>query len=80
VLACKYDKRTSLSEQVYEILKSSFPDHLFKTVIRANIDVVRSQIAQKNIFQYNHRSPAAKDFFELTEEIIHGEEAAKRDY
>lgn len=77
VLACKYDRRTTLSAQVYEILKSSFPDHLFKTVIRANIDVVRSQIAQKNIFQYNPRSPAARDFLELTEEIINGEEAAR---
>ncbi|HLC16406.1 MAG TPA: ParA family protein [Thermodesulfovibrionia bacterium] len=74
VLACKYDKRTSISEQVYEILKSSFPEHLFKTVIRANIDVVRSQIVQKSIFQYNPRSLAAKDYLELTEEIIHGKE------
>ena len=70
VLACKFDRRTSLSNQVYEILKNNFPDKLFNTVIRANIDMVRSQIAQQNIFKYNSRSPAAQDFFSLIEEII----------
>jgi chromosome partitioning protein len=70
VLISKFDKRTSLSHQVLEILKSSFPGQIFETVIRMNIDIVRSQIAQKNIFSYNARSMGAQDFLSLTEEII----------
>jgi chromosome partitioning protein len=72
VLISKFDKRTSLSQQVLEIIESSFPGQIFKTVIRINIDIVRSQIAQKNIFSYNARSAGAEDFLSLTEEIING--------
>ncbi|MBF0318732.1 MAG: ParA family protein [Nitrospirae bacterium] len=69
VLASKYDRRTSLSAQIYETLKQSFPDKLFKTCIHLNIDIVRAQIAQKSIFDYNKRGPAAADFNSLIEEI-----------
>lgn len=72
VLVSKFDKRTSLSQQVLEIMESSFPGQIFNTVIRVNIDIVRSQIAQKNIFSYNARSKGAEDFLLLTEEIING--------
>ncbi|MBF0517547.1 MAG: ParA family protein [Nitrospirae bacterium] len=72
VLACKYDRRTSLCGQIYETLKQSFPDKLFKTYIRLNIDIVRAQIAQKSIFSYNNKSSAAQDYMSLTEEILHG--------
>jgi chromosome partitioning protein len=72
VLVSKFDKRTSLSNQILEIMESSFPGQIFKTVIRVNIDIVRSQIAQKNIFSYNARSTGAEDFLSLTEEIING--------
>jgi len=71
VLVCKYDRRTALSDQVLETLQSSFPNQLFKTMIRVNIDLVKSQIAQQSIFEYNPRSTGAEDFLSLTEEIIH---------
>ncbi|MBF0457773.1 MAG: ParA family protein [Nitrospirae bacterium] len=72
ILACRYDRRTSLSAQIYETLRQSFPDKLFKTYIRLNIDIVRAQIAQKSIFSYNNRGTAAQDYNSLTEEIING--------
>ncbi len=72
VLVCKFDRRTALSDQVFEILQGSFPDKLFNTLIRVNIDLVKSQIAQKSIFDYNPRSTGAEDFISLAEEIIHG--------
>ncbi|MCG6551544.1 MAG: ParA family protein [Candidatus Magnetominusculus sp. LBB02] len=72
VLACKYDRRTSLSAQIYEALRQSFPDKLFKTHIRLSIDIVRAQIAQKDIYSYNRRAAAAEDYNALTEEIING--------
>ncbi len=73
VLACRYDKRTTLSEQVLDILKNNFPEKMFKTVIRMNIDIVRSQIAQKNIFEYSPRCAGSEDFQSLVEEITNGE-------
>ncbi|MDD5475597.1 MAG: ParA family protein [Syntrophales bacterium] len=72
VLICKFDRRTALSDQIFGILRESFPDKLFKTLIRINIDLVKAQIAQKSIFDYNPRSNGAEDFMSLTEEIIHG--------
>jgi len=72
VLACKYDRRNNLSEQVLEILKANFPDTFFKTVIRVNIDIVKAQIAQEDIFKYNAKSAGAEDFLSLTQEVIHG--------
>lgn len=72
VLACKYDRRSSLSDQTYEILKNHFPDKLFRTVIRVSVDIVKAQIAQRNIFEYSRGSKGAEDFLALAQEIIHG--------
>ncbi len=72
VLACKFDRRTSLSDQTYGILKQHFPDKLLKTVIRVNVDIVKAQIAQENLFHYAAGSKGAEDFLALAEEIIHG--------
>ena len=72
VLACKYDRRNNLSEQVLEILKSNFPDKFFQTVIRVNIDIVKAQIAQVDILKYNARSAGAEDYLALTREVING--------
>jgi chromosome partitioning protein len=70
VLASKLDKRTKLSEQVLETLKSNFHDTFFKTTIRVNIDLVRAQIANQSIFKFNPKSTGAQDFLSLSEEII----------
>lgn len=72
VLACKFDKRTKLSEQVYGTLRNNFPETLFRTTIGVNIDLVRSQIAHETIFRYNSRSRAAEEYMAFAEEILHG--------
>jgi chromosome partitioning protein len=72
ILACKYDRRTSLSEQVLEILRHNFPGQVFSTVIKVNVDIVRSQIAQKNIFEYSPKGVAAQNFLSLVEELTNG--------
>jgi chromosome partitioning protein len=70
VLACKFDRRNNLSEQVFEILKANFPDKIFQTVIRVNIDIVKAQIAQVDILRFNAKSAGAEDYLALTQEVI----------
>ena len=72
VLANKFDKRTKLSEQVIETLRKSFPDTFFTSVVRVNIDIVRSQIAQEAIFKFSPKSSGSEDFLLLSEEVLHG--------
>lgn len=70
VLACKYDRRNGLSEQVFDILRTNFPDKFFETVIRINIDIVKAQIAQEDIIRFNSKSAGAEDYLALTREVI----------
>ncbi len=70
VLACKYDRRNNLSDQIFEILKTNFPDKFFQTVIRVNIDLVKAQIAQEDILNFNAKSTGAEDYLALTQEVI----------
>jgi chromosome partitioning protein len=72
VLASKFDKRTTLSAQVLDTLKSNFPDAFFKTAVRVNIDLVRSQIANQSIFKFSPGSSGAEDFRNLAKEIVNG--------
>ncbi len=72
VLASKFDKRTTLSDQVLDTLRNNFQDSFFKTAIRVNIDLVRAQIAHESIFKFNPKSTGAQDFLRLSEEIING--------
>jgi chromosome partitioning protein len=72
VLACKYDRRNSLSDQVLDTLKSNFADKFFQTVIRINIDIVKAQIAQEDIIQFSPKSAGAEDYLALTQEVIDG--------
>jgi chromosome partitioning protein len=72
VLACKFDKRTKLSEQVYETLRQNFSDTLFETTISVSIDLVRSQIGHETIFSYKPRSRAADDYMAFAQELLHG--------
>ena len=73
VLASKFDKRTSLSKQVLDTLKKSFPDTFFNTAIRANIDLVKAQIANQSIFAISPYCAGARDFRALAKEILNGE-------
>jgi chromosome partitioning protein len=72
VLLSKYDRRTALSDQVLDMLREDLGERLLETAIRVNIDLVRAQIAQQSIFDYEPRSAGAEDFRSLTEEILHG--------
>jgi chromosome partitioning protein len=70
IILTKYDARTSLSQQVQELLRKRFPQKTFQTVIRISIDLVRAQINRKSIFAYAPSCSGAQDYSRLMEELL----------
>lgn len=70
VAATMYDKRTSLSEQVYNELKENFADKLFKTVIPRNIRLAEAPSFGKPISEHDKWSKGARAYKALTKELV----------
>ena len=70
ILLTKFDSRTSFSAQVEKTLRSSFGDLAMKTMIRINIDLVRSQVSRQSIFAFDPESAGARDYQNLINELV----------
>jgi chromosome partitioning protein len=70
VLLTKYDSRTVLSKQVEKTLRNNFGKQVFDTVIRVNVDLIRSQIQRENIFEFDPECSGAKDYQNLMNELV----------
>jgi chromosome partitioning protein len=70
ILLTKSDSRTILSKQVEQTLRKNFRDKAFETIIRVNVDIIRSQIARKSIFAFDPTSTGARDYSSLIDEIV----------
>jgi chromosome partitioning protein len=70
ILLTKFDSRTSLSKQVEGVLRKGFKEQALKTMIRVNVDIIRSQAERKSIFAYDFASSGAKDYQDLIEELV----------
>jgi chromosome partitioning protein len=70
LLLTKCDARTTLSAHVRAILRESGGAEVLHTVIRANVDLVRAQMARQSIFAYDHTSPGAQDYQHVVEELL----------
>lgn len=70
VLVTMYDKRTSLSEQVYTELKNHFEDKIFNTVIPRNIRLAEAPSHGRPISDYDKWSKGARAYKKLTKEFI----------
>lgn len=69
VVITMFDKRTSLSEQVQQELKSYFGDKLFKTVIPRNIRLAEAPSFGKTIFEHDRWSKGARAYKQLAKEV-----------
>ena len=69
VVATMYDKRTSLSAQVYEEVKKYFKQKTFKTTIPRNVRVAEAPSHGVPVGDYDRFSRGAKAYRELTKEI-----------
>jgi chromosome partitioning protein len=70
ILLTKFDSRTILSKQVERTLRKSFGEKAFKSVIRVNVDIIRSQIQRKSIFAFDPTCSGARDYGNLMDELV----------
>lgn len=75
VMATMYDARKVLNRDVVETIQKYFGDKVFKTLIRDNVALAEAPAQRKDIFSYNRSSSGAKDYLELSKEIIERTEA-----
>ena len=69
VLATMYDKRTSLSAQVYDEIKKYFKNLTFKTTIPRNVRVAEAPSHGVPVGAYDKFSKGAKAYKEFTKEV-----------
>lgn len=69
VLATMYDKRTSLSSQVYDEIKKYFKQLTFKTTIPRNVRVAEAPSHGVPVGAYDKFSKGAKAYKEFTKEV-----------
>jgi len=70
VVATMYDRRTSLSAQVYAEIKKYFKNLTFKTTIPRNVRVAEAPSHGVPIGAYDKFSKGAKAYKELTKEVL----------
>lgn len=70
IIATMYDKRTNLSQQVYDEVNEHFPDKLFKTVIPRNVRLSEAPSFGMPIIKYDITSAGAEAYFSLAREIM----------
>ena len=70
ILITQFDKRKTLNKSVADLIKDSFCNKVFKTIIRDNVSLAEAPISGKNIFEYNKNSNGAADYMSLAEEVM----------
>lgn len=59
IVITQYDGRKTLNKSVTELIKDSFCDKVFKTIIRDNVSLAEAPINRKTIFEYSKNSKGA---------------------
>lgn len=70
VLVTQYNSRKSLNKSVSELIKESFCDKVFKTIIRDNVTLAEAPVKGKSIFEYNKRCNGAIDYMSFAKEVL----------
>lgn len=70
IIACRFDGRTNLSNEVYSQLKDRFKEKVFNSIIRENIRLAECPISGKPITLYAPDSSGAVDYVNLAKEVI----------
>ncbi|MEK7291359.1 MAG: ParA family protein [Planctomycetota bacterium] len=77
IIACRFDGRTNLSNEVYNEIKERFIEMVFNTIIRENTRLAECPISGKPITLYAPESTGAADYTDLAKEVVEGENRFK---
>jgi len=72
ILATFFDKRTKISDRIYNRLINEYGDKVLVSKIRVNTQIKEAQEKYKTIFEHAPYSHGALDYFLLTKEIANG--------
>jgi chromosome partitioning protein len=78
IIACMFDVRTTLSNEVVKRIKDKFQDKLFNSVIRESTKLAECPISGQPITLYAPESRGTQDYMDLAKEVIEGEK--KKDW
>jgi chromosome partitioning protein len=73
IIACRFDGRTNLSNEVYNQIKERFKEKVFNSIIRENVRLAECPISGKPITLYAPDSPGATDYTNLAREVLERE-------
>ena len=69
IIACMYDGRTKLAQEVCANIEEYFPGKMFSAVIRKNVKLAESPSHGKPISGYDRNSRGCKDYMALAKEV-----------
>lgn len=75
VVITLFDKRTNISRDTHEQIRSVFGDALFKTRISKNVRLEESPAYKETVFAFAPKSSGAEDYRKLAQEVLHRVEA-----
>src|ERR1700759_2565060 len=75
VVITLFDKRTNISRDTHEQIRSVFGDALFKTRISKNVRLEESPAYKETVFEFAPKSSGAEDYRKLAQEVVQRVEA-----
>jgi chromosome partitioning protein len=70
VVITLFDKRTNISRDTHEQIRSTFGDALFKTRISKNVRLEESPAYKETVFTYAPKSSGAEEYKKLAQEVL----------
>jgi chromosome partitioning protein len=69
IVLTMFDARNNLSHQVVEEIRTHFGEKVFSAIIPRNVRLSEAPSHGQTIFQYDPKSPGAKRYLELAQEL-----------
>ena len=69
VIATMYDKRTRISNEVFQNIKNNFNESMFKTVIHSNVKLKEAASFGKSIVEYMKKARGFVDYMAVAKEV-----------